>query len=50
MNRVNSWKLWSIVGLVTVVGAVGPNVLALTPDDGQDRLLDRPRDSNQRDR
>ena len=49
MNNVNGWKLWSIVGLVAVVGAVAPNVLALAPEQGQDRLLDRPRDSNQRD-
>ena len=50
MNKVNGWKLWLIVGLVAVVGVVTPNVLALTPDQGPDRLLDRPRDTNQRDR
>jgi len=49
MNKVNGWKLWLIVGLVAVVGVVTPNVLALAPDQGTDRLLDRPRDTNQRD-
>jgi hypothetical protein len=49
MNKVNGWKVWSVVGLVAVVGAVTPNVLALGPDQGRDRLLDRSRDSNQRD-
>jgi hypothetical protein len=49
MSIVNGWKLWSVVGLVAVVGALAPNVLALTPDQGRDRLLDRPRDSSQQD-
>src|SRR6186713_119750 len=49
MNKVHGWKLWLIVGLVAVVGVVTPNVLALAPDQGTDRLLDRPRDTNQRD-
>ena len=50
MNRLNRWKLWSVVGLVAVVGAVTPTVMALAPDQERHRLLDQPRDGDQRDR
>jgi len=48
MKSVNGWKLWSVVGVVAVVAAAAPGVVALTADQGRQRLLDRPRDSNQR--
>ena len=46
MNRVMNWRQWSLVGLLTIVGAGAVTLLA---DQDRQRLLDQPRNTNQRD-
>lgn len=49
MTKLQGLVLWSAVGAVAALGLAGPDVLARAADQSRQRLLDQPRDWDQRD-
>ncbi len=47
MKRMRAWVLWSVAGFLGV-GVVAANAGVITADQGRQRLLDQPRNWNQR--